>query len=137
MSDVIYLHLINREVVVGKILDYSDTDVTVGDPMLLETVNVQGMLGTNLTKYLPYADVQQSTFLMSHIVSLTTANDEFTKYYYNVLDYQRALAEKQKESNLTQINRNMESLLSDENKRFNEAIFKYRNRIPPISSSLQ
>jgi hypothetical protein len=136
MTEVIYLRLISGEQIVCRYVSDIEGIFTVDFPMLIENRTVDGSSAVNLVKYLPFTNHNEQVLVLNknHIVAMSPVSLEFTKYFMNNWQYTETFITPQTDVNMIQINKNLEGVLSPDNKAFSEAVNKHANQIPNIIS---
>lgn len=85
---VIVLRLINGDTVLGLLAIEDEDGVSIQDPFTLEyRVDMKGYRSMVLHRYNPFAIESIVSFRQSSIVSIYTADDDLSDYYYFTLDH--------------------------------------------------
>lgn len=85
---VIVLKLLNGETVMGLLALEDDHFITVQDPLVLEyRVDLKGYRSMVLHRYNQFSIESTIAFKHSMIVSIYTADDDLSDYYYYTLDH--------------------------------------------------
>jgi hypothetical protein len=134
-SDILYLRLVNGEHVAAKYVADSNEYLTVEWPMLVDQRSVDGTPAINLIKYLPFNTEQYIDFMKNHIIAMSVVNTAFAQYYYNSVHYHTLHVQPQTDLNLVQINKTLESVLSDDNQKFIDAMKEHEDKIPDTLST--
>ena len=134
-SDILYLRLVNGDQIAAKFVADSDHFLTVEYPMLVDHRSVDGTPAINLIKYLPFNTDQYLDLQKSHVVVMSVVNTAFAQYYYNSVHYHALHVQPQTDANLVEINKTLESVLSDNNQKFLDAVKKYQDQIPDTLST--
>jgi hypothetical protein len=134
-NDVLYLKLVNNEILAGRYVSDNDEYLTVEYPMSLENKQIDGVSAINLIKYLPFNFEQILILKKNHIIAMTNVTMEFARYYYNTIHYQAVFIQPHTEASMNQINLSLETVLSKDSQEFSEAMKFYQKRIPEILSN--
>ena len=134
-KDLLYIHLINGEVIIARYTMEDDHTMTVNHPMTMDLQSDGTNDIVNLLKYLPFSSDQYLVLKKEHIVDTSPVTVEFEKYYYNSWGFHTLFTERQTETNLIKLNRTLEDVLSKESQDFTEAVRVNLKRIPQVVST--
>ncbi len=113
---ILVLKLSNGETVLGLLALEDEYAVTLQDPLILEyRVDLKGYRSMVLHRYNQFAMESTVTFKNSVIVSMYTADNDLTEYYYYTLDHCYKFRDEAMSHDIQRASEYIQSLLDNNN----------------------
>lgn len=128
MLDVLEFKLTTGDHFLAKFVneDKENNYITLHFPMELFSPGEGLDTSVMLRKYLPFTIDQYLTLDKNNIVFAKIINEEFTRYYYNSIEYQTTYIEPGTYENMREANEALEKVTSRANKEFVETARKLK-----------
>lgn len=114
---VLVIKLINGETVIGLLALEDEDFISIQDPLILEyRVDTKGFRSMVLHRYNQFSMESTISFKQNMVVSMYTADNDLTDYYYYTLDHCYKYRDEAMSHDIQRASEYMQSLLDNSNK---------------------
>lgn len=126
LGDVYSFKLINTEEIIGRLYEVTpEGEYIIEYPMLIGEKISNGIPQIVLQKYLQFSDNNLVNIKFSNVICLSDISHEFTKYYYNSIEFNAIYIDKSVDRSIRETNIAIENILQNNDKKFNEIAEKH------------